>query len=200
MAFDELRTSWNIIWHDVRNFQVVNEPDVIGWKLGKSNKFTIKSVYNGLTKSDIGLFHKRIWKGKNPAKIKKFLCLMTNDAILTKDNLRKRNWLGDPNCAFCDEVETISHLFFNAMLQKLFGQLLLSVLVLLTFLRFCSNVGYGAIPSSLLARSIILGGIAAICWAIWKSRIKACFERKIIKNPLEIICHACELMDYWADL
>jgi hypothetical protein len=99
--FDELRTSWNIILHDVMNFELVNEPDVIGWKLGKSNKFRVKSVYNGLAKSDTGMFHKRIWKGKIPTKIKNFLWLMANVSILTKDNLRKRNCVG-----------TISHLFF----------------------------------------------------------------------------------------
>lgn len=49
-------------------------------------------------------------------------------------------------------------------------------------------------------KSTTPGGIAAICWAIWKSRNKACFEGKIIKNPLEIICHACVPMNYWAGL
>jgi len=43
-------------------------------------------------------------------------------------------------------------------------------------------------------------GIGAICWAIWKSRNKACFEKKLIKNPLEIICHACALMNFWSGL
>lgn len=39
-------------------------------------------------------------------------------------------------------------------------------------------------------------GIAPICWAIWKNRNKACFEKKAIKNPLEIMCHACALMNF----
>jgi hypothetical protein len=43
-------------------------------------------------------------------------------------------------------------------------------------------------------------GVVAICWAIWKSRNKACFEQKLINNPLEIICHACALMIYWSGL
>jgi hypothetical protein len=38
-------------------------------------------------------------------------------------------------------------------------------------------------------------------WAIWKNRNKACFEKKLIKNPLEIIFHAsCPLMQYWTGL
>jgi hypothetical protein len=43
-------------------------------------------------------------------------------------------------------------------------------------------------------------GIAAICWVIWKSRNKVCFENKQIKNPLEIICYSCALMKYWTGL
>jgi hypothetical protein len=26
------------------------------------------------------------------------------------------------------------------------------------------------------------------------------FEKKVVKNPLEIICHACALMVYWSGL
>jgi hypothetical protein len=26
------------------------------------------------------------------------------------------------------------------------------------------------------------------------------FEKKVVKNPLEIICHACALMIYWSGL
>ncbi|PUZ49950.1 hypothetical protein GQ55_6G020400 [Panicum hallii var. hallii] len=43
-------------------------------------------------------------------------------------------------------------------------------------------------------------GLAAICWAICKCRNQACFDKKIIKNPAEIIIHACALMSYWAGL
>jgi hypothetical protein len=43
-------------------------------------------------------------------------------------------------------------------------------------------------------------GTTAICWAIWKARNKACFDKKIIKNPMEIICHARALMKFLARL
>ena len=45
-------------------------------------------MYSALIKkNDAGPFHKRIWKGKAPQKIKFFMWLMTNDALLTKDYL-----------------------------------------------------------------------------------------------------------------
>jgi hypothetical protein len=43
-------------------------------------------------------------------------------------------------------------------------------------------------------------GVAAICWAIWKARNKTCFEKKRIKNPIEIIYSTCSFMHYWIGL
>lgn len=72
----------------------------------------VKFVYDALTSSSSGIYHKRIWKGKIPEKIKIFLWLLTNDVVLSRDNLRRRKWQGDPSCVFCNSVETASHLFF----------------------------------------------------------------------------------------
>jgi len=119
--YGDLALCWERIWSDVKNFSLSNESDVISWKFEKNGKFSVKSVYNGLTKNDSGLYHKRIWKGKIPPKIKIFLWLLTNDAILTKDNLLKRKWSGDPKCVFCEANETITHLFSSVPLLELSG-------------------------------------------------------------------------------
>jgi hypothetical protein len=39
-------------------------------------------------------------------------------------------------------------------------------------------------------------GLAAVCWSIWKIRNKACFEKIMIKNPIDILCLACANMKY----
>ena len=33
--------------------------------------------------------------------------------LLTKDNLRRKNWKGSQNCSYCICNETIKHLFFD---------------------------------------------------------------------------------------
>jgi hypothetical protein len=43
-------------------------------------------------------------------------------------------------------------------------------------------------------------GFSAICWATWKSRNKAVFDKKLIKHPAEIIIHACVFLLYRAGL
>ncbi|TVU39267.1 hypothetical protein EJB05_12677, partial [Eragrostis curvula] len=37
-------------------------------------------------------------------------------------------------------------------------------------------------------------GLAAICWAIWKARSKAYFDKVMIKHPCDIILHTCSFL------
>lgn len=55
-------------------------------------------------------------KAKLPVKIKLFFWQPFQDAVLTRGNMRKRNWLGCPKCSFCDDFVTSSHLFFSHVL------------------------------------------------------------------------------------
>jgi hypothetical protein len=49
----------------------------------------------------------------------------------------------------------------------------------------------GALPRG---KSVYMLGLVAICWAIWKTRNAVCFEKKILRYPLEILCFACTFM------
>ena len=44
--------------------------------------------------------------------------MIWHNAIATKDNMKKRGWLGDYKCRFCEEFETIHHLFFECVAAK----------------------------------------------------------------------------------
>ena len=41
-----------------------------------------------------------------------------NNAILTKDNMIRRNWPGDPSCYFCSQPGTVDHLLFQCSTAK----------------------------------------------------------------------------------
>lgn len=43
-------------------------------------------------------------------------------------------------------------------------------------------------------------GLAGICWAIWRSRNSVCFEKKLVRSPIEIICLASSFIFFWAEL
>lgn len=125
---------------------------------------------------------------------------MANDAVLTRENLRKRNWDGDPSCVFCDSVETIHHLFFQCPVSKI------------VWLIIAKCLGATNVPLNLdqcwlwceqwfpFGEKFHSWGVGAVCWAIWKCRNKAVFDKKLIKNPMEIICYVYSLMMYWSGL
>ncbi|TVU50202.1 hypothetical protein EJB05_01564, partial [Eragrostis curvula] len=126
--------------------------------------------------------------------------LPQNNAILTRENMVKRKWLGDPKCCFCEQLESADHLMFDCCVMK----------VVWGVIALCFNVRtrpnslaqfWTWIKSSLPGgESVYTLGVASVCWAAWKARNRACFENKIIKHPCEIICHACSFMCYWAGL
>ena len=74
----------------------------------------MKSVYNHMIGGgEIDSFS-HIWESKLPYKIKIFTWLLEKGVILTKDNMIRRKWLGgDPSCKFCEQPESIDHLFFQ---------------------------------------------------------------------------------------
>jgi hypothetical protein len=61
------------------------------------NFFSVKSVYNHMTTMDNDKAYKTIWKAKILEKVKIFMWLVMQKSILTKDNMIKRNWGGDPD-------------------------------------------------------------------------------------------------------
>jgi hypothetical protein len=74
-------------------------------------------MYLACLDSDIVSHNSYLWKIKIPLKIKVFLWLLYREAILTKNNVVKRNRHGNEMCSFCNNHETI-HLFFECVLAK----------------------------------------------------------------------------------
>jgi len=54
-----------------------------------------------------------VWKLNIPPRVQFFLWLISNNRVLTRDNLVKRREVTDATCLFCSEKESISHLFFD---------------------------------------------------------------------------------------
>jgi len=86
--------------------------------IGRSPIFTVKSTYKQLCYNESGAHYWMIWPAKIPLKIKICIWPIEQNAILTKDNLTRKNWSGDIKCSFCCENETILHLFFEFNVAK----------------------------------------------------------------------------------
>jgi hypothetical protein len=84
-----------------------------------SGVFSVKSMYNDLLSGHMVSLKKHIWKLKVPLNIKIFMWFLHKKVILAKVNLVKRNWNGSTKCCFCDQEETIHHLFISCPFTKL---------------------------------------------------------------------------------
>lgn len=154
---------------------LTNKPDSPKWIWDKSGKFTVRSLYSHLCSHEYGLPYNVIWKAKIPLKIKIFMWLVYQGAILTKDNLTKRKWQVGTKCAFCNDEETIHHLFSGCTLAKYVWILIGSVIgancrpessdQYFTWIKFYLPDG----------KTFYMVGLATICCALWKLSYRVCF-------------------------
>jgi hypothetical protein len=94
------------------------EKDKVTWRWTHNKKNSVSSVYRFLSRDECGASYARIWKAKIPEKIKICMWLIDQNAILTKDNMIKKKWVGDPGCYFCGIDETIDHLMFECPIAR----------------------------------------------------------------------------------
>jgi hypothetical protein len=157
-------------------------------------------MYNHLCGNGIDRSLKHLWKSKIPLKIKIWLWLIWHNAIASKDNLLRRNWNGDASCQFCSQNESISHMFFTCVAAKYVWSTVAKAVgatdrpgSFTQFFWWFPNL----VPAS---RNVQIAGLATICWAIWKLRNRACFDKKLIKSPSELISLSVVFMKHWAGL
>jgi hypothetical protein len=90
-----IRDQWYELADKLNNVQLNDSKDVLVCRWTGNKIFSVKFVYLHLTKEDIGP-NFNILKSKIPEKIKIFMWLLAQKAILTKENMIKRKWQGDP--------------------------------------------------------------------------------------------------------
>lgn len=105
-----------------------DQEDKCTWLLTKSGRFSVRSLYLALKTDQAAWPHRKLWHVKIPLKVKVFLWLMLKNSVLARDNLAKRNWKGkDRNCSFCDNPETVEHLFRTCVVARFMWGVIRSV-------------------------------------------------------------------------
>jgi hypothetical protein len=84
-----IRDQWYELAARLNEVDLNDDKDKVVWKWITIERFTVKSVYDQLTKTDSGPSFKTIWKTKIPEKNKIFMWLVGQKVILTKDNLAR---------------------------------------------------------------------------------------------------------------
>lgn len=174
------------------------ETDSIRWKLSVSGAFSVKSMYTDLINTGPIPRSIHIWKIKVPLKIKVFMWFVHKGVILTKDNLAKRNWTGSKRCCFCDQEESIKHLFILCPLTKLLWRTLhvaFNIAPPLSLQHLFGDWLRGIDPK--IAAHIRVG-VCALLWAIWNCRNDVAFNRQTLTNFLQVIFRASTWIRTWS--
>jgi hypothetical protein len=92
--------------------------------------------------------------------------LTEEKAILTKDNMSRRNWKGDPSCYICGAPESCDHLMFTCPIAKVIWGI-----IAVCFHQKTRPSNYEQfwiwISNALLGgEALHMLGLAVVCWAI----------------------------------
>jgi hypothetical protein len=179
--------SWNHLVLRVSHIHLRERTYIFRWSLKYNDNFSVSSMYQALLDIDIVPHNSYLRKIKILLKMKVFLWLLYREAILTKDNLVKRNWYENEMCSFCNNHKTIQHLFFDCALAKFIWR----VVQLASGLSPPNNIRhmFGAWVHNISSsnRHIFLVGIGAILWVILLSRNDIVFNKTPITCSMQVI-------------
>lgn len=111
-------TAWLDLVSKVLNVTLTDANYSFVWGLTNNLSFTVKSLYSDMMQENMIIDKCLVWKLRLPLKIKVFLWYLKKGVLLTRDNLIKRKWKGESKCCFCNNNETIQHLFFKCHVAK----------------------------------------------------------------------------------
>jgi hypothetical protein len=175
------------------DIQLTDRPDSFKWSLNFSDQFSVNSMYQAFIDTNVVPNNSYLWKIKIPLKIKVFIWLLYREAILTKDNIVKRNWYGNVKCYFCDGNETIQHLFFDCAIAKFIWRIMNITFGLSTPINMHHVLGGWVQGMNDKDRKILLVGVGAMLWSIWLSRNDIVFNKTSISSYMHVIFR----VTYW---
>jgi hypothetical protein len=112
-----LRTNGLQIYMNCSRYHCISQEWAL--KLASSGVYSSQTLYGvvnfrGVTPN----FLPAVWKLNVPPRIQFFLWLVSQNKILTRDNLGKRRNVDDPTCLFCKEPESVDHLLFGCVVAS----------------------------------------------------------------------------------
>ena len=144
------------------------DPDAIVWKFTSNGIYSVQSLYAVVNFRGVKPIHPpAIWELCIPSRVQVFLWLLSNNKLLTRDNLAKRREVNEKSCVFCDEPESISHLFFDCCVVNIMWELCSSIFGIQL------SGGFENVAKWWLSRkkhAVLNMCTSAVLWCIWNMR------------------------------
>ena len=125
---------------------------------------------------------------------------MYRKVLLTKDNLAKRNWKGSQKCCFCDQVETIQHLFIMCPFAKMVWRIVHMAFNLTPPTNITNLFGNWLLGVSKKEKVLIRVGVCALLWAMWNIRNDYIFNNAKSSSFMQVIPMATHWIHMWSYL
>jgi hypothetical protein len=112
--------------------------------------------------------------------------------ILTKDNLIKRQWIGNEKCCFCDNKESIQHLYFECPLAKIIWRIIHVTFGLAPPINITNLFGnrLKGIPKNDLIKVHV--GVCDVIWARWNTR-----DNFVFNKPKNSFLQVIPMVTHW---
>uniref|UniRef100_A0A8I6YY10 Reverse transcriptase zinc-binding domain-containing protein n=1 Tax=Hordeum vulgare subsp. vulgare TaxID=112509 RepID=A0A8I6YY10_HORVV len=136
--------------------------------------YSVKSFYKCINFGGVGsLYGDDLWKVLCPQNIHVFLWLCLYNKILTRDNVAKRRNVDDLTCLFCNEKESIQHLFFYCINAEHIWSIV-SEFFMIRKIQCFDDIS--SMWTSKKKRIMLNMITAASLWSIWTLRNDFCFQ------------------------
>jgi hypothetical protein len=140
-------------------------------------------------------------ESQGASKIEIWLWLIWHNSIAIKDNTFKRGWTEDTKCKFCGGEESIHHLFFLCPAAKyMWSMASLSVGAEVRPGNFTQYFAWIVKFAKKNLTKYSCSWFDSSMLGFVKLRNRACFEKRLVRSPAEIICYTCLFWRYWAGL
>jgi hypothetical protein len=151
-----------------------DEEDSPIWLFHSSGTYSVSSFYGIVNNGGVILIHTpEVWKLHVPPRIHIFLWLLSNDRLLTRDNLSKRRTLDDDSCLFCNEHESAKQLFFECVVATSLWEVVSDILKLSIGKSFESVARWWLSDNK---NSVLNIFSSATLWTLWLVRNEMCFQ------------------------
>lgn len=123
--------------------------------------------------------------------------LLKRNSILTKENLCKRGWIGDPSCPFCGAFETVDHLFVSCPFAFQIWTWIASHNNFHFTGSTMSDIWHIAAPIPLKEPLLIELIRGVVLWILWLERNKICFQHTPLPSVQVVGSKIISLTIFW---
>jgi hypothetical protein len=174
------------------------EEDSMIWQFSSNGIYNVQSLYRIINFSGIQpVLVSSIWYIKIPPRVQYFLWLLSKNRLLTRDNLSKRRKVENPTCLFCNEQESVNHLFFECVVAKQLWNVLSSILGI-QLGGALDNIGKFWLSSK--HNGVLNMCTSAAFWSMWKLRNDICFQRKSWRSMAMLLYSMAMMLQNWVIL